>query len=377
MAAPAWYRRHDELRERIGLYLTALWGLPPDAPHHSEIAAFQEFCAVKMLFESNLIEEAGLSEGKTRKVVAENFPRIPYDFERFRAASLVTSGALTTEEDVDRLFAAYEAHGLDEEKVIPSVSFHGRSRAVVEVLGHYTAYIIGRSAALEYSKRLQEYILLKVMLKRLGFRKRAGDLWDRLGGEARARAVQMPVLFTEDLIRQIQKTMAEGIEDDDWGVAAGEYRIDNRSVGLEVAFPAPALVPGAMREFVARANARMAKPDSLYRVAAQISYDFVRVHPFPDFNGRTSRILAAMVLHGFGVPFAPSIRGDKKGKHRYFWALRKANNGDIDPLACLIAASVLKAFDDVDANIVRAGLRSLLTFRVTDEQLAALFGEEE
>jgi len=46
-------------------------------------------------------------------------------------------------------------------------------------------------------------------------------------------------LFTEGFIRSLHQTLATNLLPADAGVQAGEYRIDARSIGLDVAFPAP------------------------------------------------------------------------------------------------------------------------------------------
>jgi hypothetical protein len=44
------------------------------------------------------------------------------------------------------------------------------------------------------------------------------------------------------------------------------------------------------------------------------------------------------------------LKADKKGRHRYGQALRRADNGDLKPLACLIAMSLL----DIYASLLAA-----------------------
>jgi Fic family protein len=99
---------------------------------------------------------------------------------------------------------------------------------------------------------------------------------------------------------------------------------------------------------------------NMFEIAAKISYNFVRIHPFRDFNGRLSRIIMNMILIIFGSPFFIPLKGDKKGKKRYLTSLKQANNGKIKPLASLIAKNTVEIFDEFDKNIQNAGLKSLL-----------------
>jgi Fic family protein len=62
-------------------------------------------------------------------------------------------------------------------------------------------------------------------------------------------------------------------------------------------------------------------------VAAKMHYDFVRIHPFDDSNGRTSRLLMNYVLLRNGFPPVIIKSSDKKN---YLLALNKADVGDFD-----------------------------------------------
>ena len=172
------------------------------------------------------------------------------------------------------------------------------------------------------------------------------------------------MLFTEDRIKSLHLFLADSLLPEDAKVEAGHYRIDNRVVGWDIIFPGPDLIQACMINFVQRANSIL--DSSLhgkinkYEAAARISYEFVEIHPFPDFNGRFSRVLMNMVLLANLCPFPIPLRGNNKEKHRYFVALRKANRGDIIPFASLIAMNVVKTFEELDRHFELAGLESIL-----------------
>jgi Fic family protein len=174
-------------------------------------------------------------------------------------------------------------------------------------------------------------------------------------------------LFTETSILDLHYTLAHDLLPNDADVEAGNYRIhDIELVGVDVKFPAPELVPQAMVRFIAHSNYRVEQVlsgqwEEFIMVAAEISYNFVRIHPFPDFNGRMSRLLLAMTLRAFGVPFNLALRGsDAKSRHRYFYALKQANHGDLKPYATLIAMRIVESFQEIDDNLRLAGQKTLL-----------------
>ncbi|ADG69737.1 filamentation induced by cAMP protein Fic [Planctopirus limnophila DSM 3776] len=73
--------------------------------------------------------------------------------------------------------------------------------------------------------------------------------------------------------------------------------------------------------------------------AAWLHHRFTLIHPFEDGNGRVARTLATMVLlKGRWLPMVI----DRKEKPQYIDAIRKADNGDLQPLIKLIGAHQLK-----------------------------------
>lgn len=105
----------------------------------------------------------------------------------------------------------------------------------------------------------------------------------------------------------------------------------------DVFFASASTIPKLMEEYCKsfpRIMPTGVKYDPI-RKAAEASYKFVRIHPYSDGNGRISRLLMNLVVWAHFPPVY--LKADKKGRHRYSQALKRANRGDIVPLACLIA----------------------------------------
>lgn len=77
--------------------------------------------------------------------------------------------------------------------------------------------------------------------------------------------------------------------------------------------------------------------------AAKLSYDFVRIHPYADGNGRLSRLIMNLVLWN---PFFPVyIKANSLGRKRYAQALKRANRGDLEPLAAIICIYLIEVYN--------------------------------
>lgn len=111
-----------------------------------------------------------------------------------------------------------------------------------------------------------------------------------------------------------------------------------------ILFPPPAAIDPMMQEYCKDFPAilPLVAYDPLM-VAARVSYRFVRIHPYLDGNGRVSRLLMNLVLtmHHPMVSLSPRA----KERHRYREAIRRADRGKLEPLACLIGIAVSDTYE--------------------------------
>ena len=133
----------------------------------------------------------------------------------------------------------------------------------------------------------------------------------------------------------------------------GTFRKIPVNIGREdVYFPPASFIHGLMDEyckqfpFVLR---EVTKYDGILK-SAEASYKFVAIHPYKDGNGRISRLLMNIVLWGKGHP-PVYLKANKTSRHRYAQALKRANHGNIEPLACLIALSLKEIYEKLLATI--------------------------
>ncbi len=115
-------------------------------------------------------------------------------------------------------------------------------------------------------------------------------------------------------------------------IIPGEYKKQPNSVRLQNGemfhYTSPEETPAKMAELMAwYRKAETEKELHPLYLAARIHYDFVRIHPFDDCNGRTSRLLMNYVLLRHGFPPVIIKSADKKN---YLNALNKADVGDFE-----------------------------------------------
>lgn len=105
----------------------------------------------------------------------------------------------------------------------------------------------------------------------------------------------------EKNILDIHKMLTEGTlaNPSDCGVYRNRYVVvANRLTGA-VIFKPPRNedVPGLIRDLIEWINSKQAKELDAIIEAGVTHYEFVRIHPFVDGNGRTARVLATLILY--------------------------------------------------------------------------------
>ncbi len=151
--------------------------------------------------------------------------------------------------------------------------------------------------------------------------------------------VKKPGPLTEWTIKSIHQLILKGIDDNH----AGCYRTINvRIVGAAHLPPDSVLVPELMEHFIQWVGDVAPSLHPVER-AARVHSDFVKIHPFVDGNGRTSRLLMNLELLKAGYP-AAVLPVEKR--LAYYEALDADHaHGNPERFIELIAEVVKESFD--------------------------------
>lgn len=118
--------------------------------------------------------------------------------------------------------------------------------------------------------------------------------------------------------------------------------------GVDIHLPPPSAVPALMQHFCQSfptTDKHALEQNDIIVDAASVSYEFVKIHPYIDGNGRMSRLLMNSILLGF-FPIV-YLKADSEGRRKYGYALKRANRGQLLPLAALIAKHLISVYDKV------------------------------
>jgi cell filamentation protein len=121
----------------------------------------------------------------------------------------------------------------------------------------------------------------------------------------------------------------------DW---AGIWRTTNVTVG-QLTPPEPSKVLQLMYQFIDNLNFKIhnavTQKDHIDCLAFA-HYEFIRIHPFNNGNGRTGRILMNIVALKFGYKPLELYFREGDSRKTYIEAMKWADNGNLEPLTALI-----------------------------------------
>jgi Fic-DOC domain mobile mystery protein B len=148
----------------------------------------------------------------------------------------------------------------------------------------------------------------------------AGLAWSR-------RRARRSAPLSETFIRALHKAMFGDV----WRWA-GKYRVRETNIGVP-----PHQIPVAVREFLDTANYWLdTRPIPADEIAVLVHHRLVQIHPFPNGNGRHTRLVADIVAEQLGLPAfswgRESLTPAGPTRAAYVAALRQADNHNIAPL---------------------------------------------
>lgn len=130
-------------------------------------------------------------------------------------------------------------------------------------------------------------------------------------------------VYSDVFLRNLHKKMFGDV----W-VWAGEYRTTERNIGI-----APYQIPLKLMQLFDDVKFWIEnKTYSNHEIAVRLHHKLVQIHPFPNGNGRTSRLMADLVLQkleGNSLYWGDTnLVNVSEARSKYIDALRKADAGD-------------------------------------------------
>ena len=141
------------------------------------------------------------------------------------------------------------------------------------------------------------------------------------------------VEISTSLILEIHKTAFEELYD--W---AGQWRNTNVTVG-QLTPPDSAQIFHLIYQFIDNLNYKISiskTQDEVVETLIYAHYEFVRIHPFNNGNGRTGRLLMNLVTMKFGYKPLELYKREGESRKIYINSMQQADKGNFELLGNLI-----------------------------------------
>jgi Fic family protein len=172
-----------------------------------------------------------------------------------------------------------------------------------------------------------------------------------------------PLVLSEERIKEAHFTITTGVNDAD--ISPGRYRTTSVQVGNNAhggTYIPPKIyedIKTLMQEFVVWINGEeLLRTDPVIR-AALAHYHLAKIHPFRDGNGRTARMLEAMILASAGYRHIPSTLWNfyYLNIHDYYIAFSKSEKDpshSVQPFLDFFLRSLSASLEELQARIIAA-----------------------
>jgi len=372
--AKVWWNEYEEM------YLQAMqyWKMFQNGKtmKQKEIIRFfkdyEKTAVTKLIFESNTIEKEGLSEADTKRIVFEGFESLDNDIVSVaETATNMFMGSLDPCLKI-KVNAEKIKSGLSGLSVI----FQSKQKEYLQVSNQLIAMLIVRGHAISFD--------LKTHLRKMSeskFREFLNCVTEDDDRKlyVKLRSESSYALLTQELLKEIHKKLAEEQDNNDNGLP-GEYRAQGAFINFSTVFIEPSLVEKAVKKFIDEHNWRINHSDMFNPIleACKISADIVRIHPFGDFNGRSSRIILNMVLLAHELPFYLVLRGDGSHRKKYITAMKQYfKNGNLKGYIAFVCKTFVEQIREINKQLRMANVNQLVPEILSEQDRELLLKELE
>jgi fido (protein-threonine AMPylation protein) len=312
----------------------------------------------KQIFESNRIEGEGLSEGETKKMVLAEFGE---SFSLLKA-NLKDISLNAVKIDKKNNEAEFSKLGI-------TVKYKQSELEIYAVIGHLTALLFSDIRAA--TARLHKNEVYEKFLESV--KPNSGESVVELDTYSSIRFVyasstKKERYISEALLKKAHQRICFNSDNNHNG-EPGEYRPHPANIDDDTVFLEPALINGAMKKLVSSHYARLdANTYNPIIEATRLKEEFIKIHPFGDFNGRLSRIILSGFLRSEGYPYYVILRGSSKEKRRYISCMKYAFRGNPLPLVSLISTSLIEQIEVINARLDIAGIKPITPMSLSQKE---------
>lgn len=274
---------------------------------------------IRMVFESNTIENEGLDLTGTKRLFSEILePQL----------IKIKSGEFksTEEKKVAELFAG-ALHNLTD---VLNITDYEKNKIVLY-----------KDKKKEFTTTLNHLIVMSAI--DISFRNIKKDI------------EKYEDVFNAKILKEYHGHLSKGLNNNNNG-EPGEYRIDGAYIDMNTIFLQPSLISDAIDNAFSIFLSSLSKGKNMYLETMLLVAKFIKIHPFGDCNGRLSRIILNLAFLYDEVPFYLVLRSNSRDKKKYIEAMREYyQNKKISKFISVVSRTFLKQIEEINSNLELAG----------------------
>lgn len=278
---------------------------------------------IRMVFESNTLENEGLNLEGTKRLFSEILQPIFLELETKLAKEQKEERdknmVLIISEELKRLTSNLNVTDCNDER---RVSYKDQEKEFTTTLNHLMTISMINAIFKESKDEIENY----------------------------------KDVFNANTLKEYHGYMNNGLKNNDNG-KPGEYRVDGAYINMDTIFLQPSLIPQAIDKAFDSLLTSLAEGKNIYITIMLFVAKFIKIHPFGDGNGRLSRIILNLAFLYNEVPFYLILRSNSKDKKRYIDAMSEFyKKGKLEKFISVVSLAFLRQIKEINDNLEMAGI---------------------
>lgn len=279
---------------------------------------------IRMVFESNTIENEGLDLKGTKRLFSELFyPSVELEDNDFKNEE----EKILTEKGIDRLKKI--TNNLNNSTV---VLYKNQKKEFITTLNHLLVLV---AIDIDFKENKEEYINYRNF-------------------------------FTSSELRGLHESLSRGLDNNNGN--PGEYRIDGACIDIDTIFLQPSLISEAIEKALETLLQNLNDGKNIYLEIMLFVAKFIKIHPFGDCNGRLSRILLNLAFLYDGVPFHLVLRSNSRDKKKYIESMKEFyQKKKISKFISVVSKTFIKQIEEINDNLELADKELIKPLKLSNE----------
>lgn len=296
---------------------------------------------IRMVFESNTIENEGLDLTGTKRLFSEILQ--PALFELENKEIIDEKGKILAKGIAEKLKKLTDNLDITDYHDSKLVLYKNKKKEFTTTLNHLTVMSIIDAIFRDVKEEVKNY----------------ADI------------------FCSANLKQYHEFLSRGLENNNNG-KPGEYRVDGAYIDMDTIFLQPSLISEAVENALTILLKALKENKNMYLQVMIFVAKFIKIHPFGDCNGRLSRIILNLAFLYDDVPFYLVLRSNSRDKKKYIEAMQEFyQKKKISKFISVVSKAFIKQLEEINNNLELADREIIKPLKLSDEMLKTITKELE